>query len=151
MTTGTHRLIMEEFTPFMPPIFFLVVWFLCGFPMPSQHSDLMSAGLSFASIAGGFLVTAWSVIVSASNRRLIRKLLDSPVFFNRFNRFFRHSVYLMLLLIVVSIFGFFWESSRYQMGLFIFCFALSASMAFRFGYAVYSVINNTLTDKKDPI
>lgn len=151
MRTGTHRIWVEEILPFVPAVLFLIVWFVCGFPLPSQHSDLMAGGLAFASIAGGFLVTAWSIIVSASNRRLIRKLLDSPVFFNRFNRFFRHSIYLMLFLIVISILGFFWEKSKLQMCLFIFFFTLSASMAFRFGYAVYSIINNTLTDKKDPV
>lgn len=151
MKTGTHRILVEEILPFVPALLFLIMWIVFKFPMPSQHSDLMAGGLAFASIAGGFLVTAWSIIVSASNRRLIRKLLDSPVFFNRFNRFFRHSIYLMLTLIVISICGFFWEQSKFQMALFILCFVLSASMAFRFGYAVYSVINNTLTDKKDPV
>lgn len=151
MKTGTHRFIVEEMLPIVPAVFFLILWSLCGFPMPSQHSDLMAGGLAFASIAGGFLVTAWSIIVSASNRRIIRKLIDSPVFFDRFNRFFKHSIYFMLSLIVISICGFFWENSKYQMGLFIFCFVLSASMAFRFGYVVYSVINNTLTDKKDSV
>ncbi len=80
------------------------ILFLRDYSLPSSVRDLFSSAMQVSSITIGFLITAFSILVTIENKHIVQQLKKAGVY-NKLINYFADAIKWSFILIAVSSIG----------------------------------------------